>query len=178
MKNQVNERKVNDLVLSAILIAMATLLGMIKFLHLPFGGSITLFSMFFATLCGYYMGTAKGIISGIALGLLNFILGPTIIHPAQVFMDYILAFSALGLSGLTRNRKHGLVTGYLIGVTGRFLISFLSGFIFFASYAPDTMNPAIYSFLYNLTYMGTEAVLTVIILQIPAVRRTIERFKH
>ena len=44
MKNQVNERKVNDLVLSAILIAMATLLGMIKFLHLPFGGSITLFS--------------------------------------------------------------------------------------------------------------------------------------
>ena len=56
-----------------MLIALATVLGMIKFLNLPYGGSITLMSMLAATLCGYYCGPAKGVVACMALGLINFI---------------------------------------------------------------------------------------------------------
>ena len=163
--------------LCAILIALSTVLGMIKLFHLPYGGSITLLSMLVVTLCGYFCGTAKGIIACTALGLLNFILGPTIIHPAQVFLDYFLAFGLMGLSGITADKKHGLITGYIIGITGRFFCSFLSGFIFFAEYAPDNMNVIWYSFLYNITYIGIEGIITIIILNIPTVKNSLEKLK-
>ena len=101
----------HQLVLCAVLIALATVLGMIKLLDLPYGGSITLMSMLAATLCGYYCGTAKGIVACMALGLINLILGSSIIHPVQVILDYFLAFGLMGLSGLTANKKHGLTTG-------------------------------------------------------------------
>lgn len=172
-----SSNNMKELALCAVLIALATLLGMVKLLHLPYGGSITLLSMLAATLCGYFCGTAKGIIACLALGLLNFVLGPEIVHPAQVILDYFLAYGALGLSGITRNQKHGLTTGYLIGVSARFLCSFLSGFVFFAAYAPESMNPIIYSFLYNITYIGVEAVITLIIINIPAVKNALYNLK-
>lgn len=173
------ERKnLSQLVLCALLIALATGLGMIKLLHLPFGGSITLLSMLPAALCGYYCGTGKGVIACFALGLLNLVLDPVFVHPAQVVLDYFLAFAALGLSGLTANKKHGLTTGYLIGVTGRFICSFLSGFIFFAEYAPEDMNAVLYSFLYNIIYIGTEALITVAVINIPVVKNTLAKLKE
>ena len=168
----------HQLVLCAVLIALATVLGMIKLLDLPYGGSITLMSMLAATLCGYYCGTAKGIVACMALGLINLILGSSIIHPVQVILDYFLAFGLLGVSGLTSNKKHGLTTGYIIGVTARFICSFLSGFIFFAEYAPEGMNPIWYSFVYNIIYIGTEAIITIIVINIPVVKNTLVRLKE
>ena len=151
----------HQLVLCAVLIALATVLGMIKLLDLPYGGSITLMSMLAATLCGYYCGTAKGIVACMALGLINLILGSSIIHPVQVILDYFLAFGLMGLSGLTANKKHGLTTGYIIGVTARFICSFLSGFIFFAEYAPEGMNPIWYSFAVSYTHLTLPTILLV-----------------
>ena len=168
----------HQLVLCAVLIALATVLGMIKLLDLPYGGSITLMSMLAATLCGYYCGTAKGIVACMALGLSNLILWSSIIHPVQVILDYFLAFGLMGLSGLTANKKHGLTTGYIIGVTARFICSFLSGFIFFAEYAPEGMNPIWYSFVYNIIYIGTEAIITIIVINIPVVKNTLVRLKE
>lgn len=168
----------HQLVLCAVLIALATVLGMIKLLDLPYGGSITLMSMLATTLCGYYCGTAKGIVACMALGLINLILGSSIIHPVQVILDYFLAFGLMGLSGLTANKKHGLTTGYIIGVTARFICSFLSGFIFFAEYAPEGMNPIWYSFVYNIIYIGTEAIITIIVINIPVVKNTLVRLKE
>lgn len=168
----------HQLVLCAVLIALATVLGMIKLLDLPYGGSITLMSMLAATLCGYYCGTAKGIVACMALGLINLILGSSIIHPVQVILDYFLAFGLMGLSGLTANKKHGLTTGYIIGVTARFICSFLSGFIFFAEYAPEGMNPIWYSFVYNIIYIGTKAIITIIVINIPVVKNTLVRLKE
>ena len=174
MSSQSKQRKnLYQLVLCAVLIALATVLGMIKFLNLPYGGSITLMSMLAASLCGYYCGAVKG-----ALGLLNFILEPTIVHPAQVILDYFLAFGLMGLSGLVSNRKHGLVIGYLISIFARFLCSFLSGFIFFASYAPEGMNPLVYSFIYNIIYIGAEGILTLIVINIPVVKHNLEKLKQ
>ena len=160
---------VKSLVLCSILVALAAVLGMIKLLHLPYGGSITLLSMLVGTLCGYYCGLAKGLTAGLALGLLNLVLGGYIVHPVQLVLDYFLAFSALGLSGITHKWKNGLISGYVLGVTGRFICSFLSGYIFFAEYAPEGMNPFVYSFIYNFICFGVEAIITVIILSIPAI---------
>ena len=46
-------------------------------------------------------------------------------------MDYVLAFGALGLSGLFCNAKHGLIKGYIIGIIGRYVFAVLSGWLFF-----------------------------------------------
>ena len=163
-------KNLKSLVLCSVLVALAAALGMIKLLHLPYGGSITLLSMLACTLCGYYCGLARGLTAGLALGLLNLVLGGYVIHPIQLVLDYFLAFGALGLSGLTYKWQNGLIPGYIIGVTGRFICSFISGYIFFADYAPDGMNPFAYSFIYNFICFGVEAIITVIILSIPAVK--------
>lgn len=176
MSKQNNNLK--SLVLCAVLVALAAALGMIKLFHLPYGGSITLLSMLACTLCGYYCGLAKGLTAGLTLGLLNLVLGGYVVHPAQLVLDYFLAFTALGLSGLTFKWKNGLIAGYIIGVVGRFLCSFTSGYIFFAEYAPDGMNPIIYSFIYNFICFGVEAIITVIILSIPAVNNFFKKTKE
>jgi thiamine transporter len=177
MTSSTASKSLTQLVLCAILIGLATVLGMFKIFHLPLGGSITMFSLLAATLCGYYCGTVKGIVAGLSLGLLNFILGGYVLHPVQVALDYFLAYGALGLSGLTSKTKNGLTTGFLIGVSGRFLCSFLSGWIFYGEYAPEGMNAMIYSFLYQLSYLGVEAFITVIIINIPAVKNSLQKLK-
>ena len=88
------------LVLCAVLIAMSMVLSNIKIIDMPYGGSITLFSMLFATLTGYFCGPRWGLLSGVVLGILNLVIDPYILFPVQVLLDYILAFGALGLSGL------------------------------------------------------------------------------
>ena len=170
-------KNVKYLVLCAILIALSIGLNQIKLLHLPFGGSITLLSMLAATLAGYFCGPKWGLISGLALGLLNLAFGGYVVHPIQLILDYILAFTALGLSGFFTETKNGLYIGYAISVIARFICSFLSGFIFFGEYAPEGMSPALYSFAYNGISIGAEGVITLIILAIPVVHDTIYRLK-
>ena len=96
----------------------------------------------------------------------------------QVILDYPLAFGALGLSGLFCNRKYGLQTGYIAGVLGRFIFSTLSGVVFFASYAPEGMNPWVYSSLYQGTYLGAEAAVTLAIISLPPVNRALKLVKR
>ena len=44
-------------------------------------------------------------------------------------------------------------------------------------YAPEGMNPAAYSAIYNGSYIFTEGVLTLFILMIPAVYNAVKRVK-
>ncbi len=44
-------------------------------------------------------------------------------------------------------------------------------------YAPEGMNPAVYSFLYNGAYLFAEAALTVVVAMIPAVSSALKRVK-
>ncbi len=93
--------------------------------------------------------------------------------------DYLLAFGALGLSGLFCNKKNGLIKGYIAGVLGRYFFAFLSGLIFFASYAEGTgMSAPVYSLAYNGAYLGLEALITLIVLAIPAVNKAFARVKE
>ena len=167
-----------QLVYCAGAMALATVTSFIKLASLPFGGSITLFSMLFICLIGYVYGVKAGITTGVAYGILQFITGPYIFAPLQVLLDYPLAFGALGLSGLFRNKKHGLVIGYIVGVTGRYLFHVISGYIFFASYTPEGIPPMIYTLGYNATYILPELVLTVLVLYFPPVLGAIGQVKR
>lgn len=165
------------LVFSAMAVAVATVLSFLKIVDMPQGGSITLFSMFAITLIGYFYGPAQGILCGMAYGLIQLVLGPYVIHPAQLLIDYPLGFGMLGLSGFLNKRPDGLLAGYILGVFGRLVMSVLSGVIFFAEYAGD-MNPFVYSVGYNIAYLGGEALLTaVIFMVIPAVKKVVERIR-
>ena len=93
--------------------------------------------------------------------------------------DYLLAFGALGLSGLFSNKKNGLIKGYIAGVLGRYFFAFLSGLIFFASYAEGSgMSAPVYSLAYNGSYLGCEAAMTLIVLAVPAVNKAFARVKQ
>ena len=136
------------LVFSAMAIALATVTSYIKVFELPMGGSVTLCSMLFISLIGYWFGPKAGILTGIAHGILQFILDPYILSIPQVVIDYFFAFGALGCSGFFRNQKHGLILGYIAAVLGRYFFAVLSGVVFFASCSSRNYAPS--CILYHL----------------------------
>lgn len=160
-----------QLVFSAVAMALAIVTAEIKFTRLPMGGSITLFSMLFIVLIGYWYGLKAGLLTGFAYGLLQFLTDPVFYSPIQLIIDYPLAFGALGLSGFFAEKKNGLIKGYILGVIGRYIFAFISGLVFFGHYAPEGTPAAIYSLTYNATYILPEAIATVFIISIPAVSK-------
>ena len=168
-----------QLVFSGVAMALALVTSEIKFARLPMGGSITLFSMLFVVLIGYWYGAKAGLLTGFAYGLLQFVLDPVFYSPWQLLVDYPLAFGALGLSGFFNNKKQGLFTGYIVAILGRYAFAVLSGIIFFSAYAPTQTTAGIlaYSFSYNATYIVPEAVVTLILLAVPAVKSALLKVK-
>lgn len=161
-----------QLVFSAMAMALAMVTSMIKLVDMPMGGSVTLLSMLFITLIGYLFGLRTGLTAAIAYGFLQLVVNPYIISIPQMFTDYIFAFGALGLSGVFSGKKNGLVKGYLLGVLGRYFFTFLSGMIFFGSYAASYhMSAPVYSLVYNGAYLGLEALITVVIILLPPVSK-------
>ena len=136
-----------------------------------------MFSMLFICLTGYFYGAKFGMASGLAFGLIKLILKPNFVHPIQLIIDYVLSFSALGVSGFFKDAKNGLVKGYIVGVLGRYLFSVLSGFIFFGQYAWDGWGALPYSMVYNGSYIFCEAILSVILIKLPIFNKTIEKIK-
>ncbi len=168
-----------QLAFSAMAMALAVVTSMIKLFELPMGGSVTLFSMLFVVLIGYWFGPRAGLMTAIAYGFLQLILEPYIIHPMQMLVDYIFAFGALGLSGLFANKKHGLILGYWVAVFGRFIFAFLSGMIFFGAAAADyNMSIPVYSIVYNGSYLLAEALMTTIVICIPPVNKALAKVKN
>ena len=166
-----------QLVFSGVAMALAIVTSEIKFARLPMGGSITLFSMLFIVLIGYWYGAKAGLLTGFDYGLLQFVLDPVFYYPLQLLVDYPLAFGALGLSGFFCSKKHGLLIGYIAGVLGRYFFAVLSGVIFFGHYAPEGTPALVYSLSYNATYIVPEVVVTLILLTIPAVGKAMKRVK-
>lgn len=166
-----------QLAFCAAALALATVTSMIKIFRFPFGGSVTLFSMLFICLIGYFFGPGTGILTAVAYGILQFILGPYIYLPIQVLVDYPLAFGALGLSGLFWKKRHGLLIGYIVGVLGRWVFSVISGWVFFGEYAWDGWAALPYSMCYNGAYIFAEAIITIIVISIPPVKKAINSVK-
>lgn len=169
---------IKQLTFCAMALALGTVLSNIKLFHFPTGGSITLFSMLIIALPGYFFGLVPGIITGVAYGVLQLLIDPYVLFPMQLVVDYILAFGALGLSGLFVNKKNALIKGYIVAILGRFVFSVISGWIFFGEYAWEGWGALPYSIVYNAIYIFSEAVITVIILLIPAVSSAVARVRQ
>ena len=172
-KNKSNRFSAKKLAFCAIAMALATVTSFIKFVDLPMGGSLTLFSMFFICFIGYLYGTKTGIITGVAYGILQLVLDCYVVHPVQLIIDYPLAFGALGLSGLFSESKNGLFKGVLAGVIGRYICHIITGVIYFGTFAPEGMNPIVYSLTYNATYIVPELIITLILISIPVVKNAL-----
>lgn len=171
---------IKTLTFCAMAMALAFVTSYIKVLGMPYGGSITLFSMLFICLIGYWYGPKAGILTGFAYSILQFLQEPYILTPLQVCLDYFFAFAALGVSGFFRNQKNGLVIGYLAGAFARGLCHTIGGYLFWMAYMPDNFPKAftsVYPIVYNYSYIGLEAVITVIVLSVPAVKKAMERVK-
>ena len=177
-RDQKSRTDTTAVALSALLVALATGLGMLKLFEMPYGGTVTMFSMLPIVLCGYFLGTRRGVMAGMCVGLLNLIFGPYIIHPIQLLVDYPFAFGALGLAGLCRSQKNGLIKGYFVGLFGRYVCAVVSGIVFFGAYAPEGFNAVTWSLFYNFTYLAAEGALTVIIISLPPVKKVLEGLKN
>lgn len=166
-----------QLMFSAMAMALATVTSMIKLFDAPMGGSVTLCSMLFVVLIGYWYGPKVGVLTGVAYGILQLIIDPYILSLPQMLVDYPLAFGALGISGFFSNSKGGLQKGYLLGIFGRWVFAFLSGYIFFYYYAWEGWNPAAYSAVYNLSYIGIEGAITLVLISLPPMRSALQSVK-
>ncbi len=168
-----------QLVFSAVAMALATVTSMLKLFEAPFGGSVTIFSMLFLVLIGYWYGPKAGLMTGFAYGLLQFILDPVFYSVPQMIVDYPLAFGALGVSGFFFQKKYGLVIGYIVGILARFIFAWLSGVLFFAAYAEGSgMSAPVYSMVYNGSYIFTEGILTMLLISIPPVTKALLQIKR
>ncbi len=143
-----------------VFVSLATVLSYIKIFSLPQGGSVTAASMVPILWLALRRGPKVGLFAATLYGVVQFALAPYIFHPAQVLLDYPVAFGLLGLAGFFQNRPF---IGVTLGIVGRFVAHFFSGIIFFAIYAGD-MNPAVYSAGYNGGYMLVELVISVYVI--------------
>lgn len=177
-----NSNKTRSLVYAALCIALSFALSYVKLFSMPMGGSITLCSMLPLMWYAYRFGLAKGLLAGLAYGLLQLIQKPEIVQPAQLLLDYPLAFMALGLAALTAGKNGGeadglwrLPVGILIAGTVRLLCHAVSGAVFFGAYAPEGMNPWWYSLLYNGGYLGVDTLLCMVVAFVPPVQKLLRR---
>lgn len=98
----------------------------------------------------------------------------------QVCCDYVFAFGALGISGLFRNRKNGLLWGYIAAVFARGFFHSLGGYLYWMDYMPENFPQslkAVYPIVYNYSYLLVEGIFTVIVIRVPAVVSALERVK-
>lgn len=170
-----------QIVFCAVAIALAYVCSYVHIFKLPFGGSVTLFSMLFIVLIGYWYGPKVGILAGLAYGILQFLQEPYVLNFVQVCCDYVLAFAALGISGFFRNRKHGLIKGYIAGIIARGVFHTIGGYLFWMSYMPENFPKslsAIYPIVYNYSYILAEGIITIIVLCIPAVSKALNQIKQ
>lgn len=164
---------VKTLAETATLVALAGALHLIKVFSLPQGGSITLAAMVPVLLLALRRGWKVGIVAGTVFGLIVLVEEPFVYYPAQVLLDYPIAFGALGLAGFFRKLPF---LGVAVGIAGRFVSHFISGVIFFASFAPAGISPVVYSAIYNGSYLLPELVISALVVQLLAYARALDRY--
>lgn len=179
-RNKGTKISTKQLVFCGAAMALSFVASYIKVFSLPYGGSVTLFSMLFICLIGYWYGIKVGILTGLAYGILQFLQEPFVLSPFQVCCDYVLAFAGLGLAGVFSNAKNGLAKGYLLGILVRGAFHALGGYLYWMDYMPDNFPKAltqVYPIVYNYSYILAEGVLTLIVISLPPVRRGLDQIK-
>jgi thiamine transporter len=153
----------------AIFVAIAEILGYIKLWHMPDGGSVSLM-MLPIVIFALRWGVGKGLLAGLALGILDFMLGGGIaIGWQSILGDYVVAITALGLAGVGHKKGlPGVIIGSFVGCACRWISIWATGALLWGVYMPDTFmgltmtNEWFYSFLYSLPVI-ISVVITVIL---------------
>lgn len=176
-----SKKYVYKMTLSAIMVALATVLSLIKVWKMPLGGSVTLLSMLPIVMVSCMLGLKWGfgsafvysliqLVLGIALdGLLGWGLTPVMLIGTILF-DYVIAFTVLGIAGAFKSKGTiGICLGTALALALRFVSHFISGYVIFKNLEQFelfgtvfTNRPVLYSICYNGLYMLPEIVITVI----------------
>ncbi len=171
-------KTIRAMVEGAIFVAIAEMLGFLKIGHLPNGGSISLM-MLPIVIYALRWGLRDGLLAGLVLGIIDFLLNGGSPGWQSILGDYIFACTLIGLAGIGRRRGlPGVIAGSIFGCLGRFVCVLATGATLWGEWMPETFlgltmtNEWFYSFLYNGITVGTSGVITVIvcvmIYQIPA----------
>ena len=157
------------LIESSLLVALGFILSYITPFKLPWGGSVTPLSMLPVLMIGIRHGLKWGLAGGLLYSGLQMLqqfwpppTGTVEGYIAVVMLDYVAAFTVLGLSGLFKGKKFGLMFAAPLCLTLRYLSHFISGMVVWGIYAED-MPVWLYSLTYNGSYMLPEIVLTTIV---------------
>ena len=138
------------------------------------GGSIG-FAMLAVLIIGYRRGWLPALCTGLIMGAFDVATSAYIIHPAQLFLDYILPYAMVAVGCLckipfdkadTKGKKISwLIIGTIIGGLAKLLSHYLAGVIFWADQSNFAwnltwMNPYLYCFIYNFAFIGPSIVLS------------------
>ena len=170
----VNVTKTRRLVECALLVAVATVLSVLKLVELPFGGSITMASMLPLVIVAYRHGPLWGFGAGLSYGVIQQLLGLKNLSyfttwqsiMAVIFLDYLLAFATPALAGFFRSvgtQRFGMTVGALSACFLRYVFHVISGATVWAGLSIPTQAALGYSFGYNATYMIPETIVTMFV---------------
>ena len=161
------------LVESAMMVALATVLSIFKIIDLPYGGSVTIASMLPMIILAYRHGLGWGIGAGAVYAVLQQLLGLNTLSyvtgwqsvVAVIMLDYIVAFTVVGLGGIFRSvsktQRGALALGSLLVSLLRYICHVVSGATVWAGLSIPDSAALIYSLGYNLTYMLPESIILV-----------------
>ena len=152
---------------AAMMVAMAQVLSYVKLAEAPNGGSITP-AMLPILLYAVRWGARPGMLAGFTFGLLQLIFDGAYAWGWQsMLLDYLVAFTPLGLAGLFKGKKWGIFVGSVLGCAARFCVHFISGVTIYKIVAPTEFlnktysSPALYSLIYNGSYMLPNALIAI-----------------
>ena len=136
------KENLKKLTLSAMMIALSTVLSVLKLWQMPLGGAVTPFSMLPVCLIAVLYGTKYAVIPAFLYGVIQMMLSGVFgwgltpgILIGVILLDYIFAFTSLCLAGLFRQKKEiGVIMGVSLALFCRFLCHFASGSIFFKTF--------------------------------------------
>lgn len=163
--------RVRKMTESGLMLAIAFALSMFPVMEMPFGGSVTAGSMFPVVLIAYRHGTGWGLFTGFAYALLQLLTGLKNLSYATsaaagvaiVVLDYLAAFTVLGLAGLFRRQKNqstGLANGICLVCALRYICHVITGCTVWAGVSIPSSDGLIYSLSYNAAYMIPEFIIT------------------
>ena len=165
MKNS----RLRQLTECSVMIALATVLSLLKLVDFPYGGSVTLASMLPLVIIARRHGVWVGLSTGAVFGAVQQLLGLNTLSYAPtwqavvaiILLDYVLAYTAIGLAGLWRGRdtRISLLTATVFACLVRYVLHVISGATVWAGLSIPTEAALLYSIGYNATYMVPETLM-------------------
>ena len=167
-------KKLYPMIECAIMVALATVLSLIKLYKLHLGGSITLLSMLPVCIFSIRWGIGWGSVCGLLYAVIQLFLDLAEVltwglTPAAligcILFDYLVAFTVIGLAGIFRKAgKGGCIGGIALALFLRFVSHLISGTLIFGAWMPEGWaNPFVYAVAYNGSFMLPELIATAVV---------------